>query len=110
MDGRERLSQTGCQRPIYHLPCRHCKRRRGSTLRGLCHTCYDDHSVRRLYPAMSKAERAKKNRAIGNPHLEPASDPCEAMPGTEQRMAVYAARIERREETFCLKDVRPNLE
>ena len=36
----------------------------------------------------------------------PASEPCEALPGSLERVEAYAARVERGEEIWCERDRR----
>jgi hypothetical protein len=68
-------------------PCLHCKRRVANRPRGLCWGCYYDQSIRDLYPLGCTPGGGTKNVAGSEPV------PTDALPGSEEKMAVLAERV-----------------
>ena len=70
--------------------CRHCKKVRSNRPRGLCWSCYYSPGVREQYPSTSKFAR----RGVGdfNGSTAVAARPTEALPGSEDKVAVLAER------------------
>lgn len=75
--------------------CRHCRRGVVRRPRGLCWPCYYAPGVRDQYPSTSKYAR----RGAGNYHhaAPPPDAPTTAAPGTPEKVAVLAARVEARQ-------------
>lgn len=85
--------------------CQHCKRERVAYRRRLCKWCYDDKSVRDLYPIDTPQERAKLRgidlQGVKRPLPE---KPTKFLPGTEGKIRVMSERAERGEELWHPKD------
>lgn len=72
------------------VPCLHCREREANRYRGLCSRCYYGLDVRDLYPSDSKY--APHYDDIGTGLLP--EEPTDAEPGSEEKIAVMAARAE----------------
>ena len=70
--------------------CRHCNHSVVSRPRGLCWACYYKPGVRELYPSTSKFGRRGIGNFNGSAPL-PAF-PTQALPGSEEKVAVLAER------------------
>jgi hypothetical protein len=70
--------------------CRHCQKVRSNRPRGLCWSCYYRPGVRDQYPSTSKYARRGVSDFNGTTAL--AADPTDALPGTEDKVAVLAER------------------
>lgn len=83
--------------------CRHCQSNLVNRPRGLCWSCYYKPGVRDLYPSTSKYAR----RGVGNvTGLQPLpSFATNAMPGTEEKLAIMAARAELKQQLFHPEDM-----
>jgi hypothetical protein len=78
-------------RPSNHRrTCLHCGRTAGGRRRGLCVTCYRLPAVRGAYPAL-RGTGAPATPAAGG---GPAPRPTDALPGTEDKVAVLELRAE----------------
>lgn len=79
------------------IRCKHCSRERDTTRsvgRGLCRVCYDDKSIRHLYP-MLRVVLANHVGVQGGGHVvRPGASlvPCPWVAGTVEKMAVLAQR------------------
>ena len=84
--------------------CIHCGKKKLNRPRGLCWTCYYAPGVKELYPPTSKYAR----RGVGgdNSSSPLPAEPTDAMPGSEEKIAVLLARAERGESLFHPGDVR----
>lgn len=85
-------------------PCRHCHQRIANRSRGLCLPCFDDEEVRVLYP--SAAPWATGLAGYREKRIRPAARPTRARPGSEEKMAVMAARVQANQEIFHPEDLR----
>lgn len=70
--------------------CRHCQKVRSNRPRGLCWSCYYKPGVRDQYPSTSKYARRGVSDFNGRTAL--ADEPTEALPGTEDKVAVLMER------------------
>ena len=70
--------------------CRHCQKVRSNRPRGLCWSCYYRPGVRDQYPSTSKYARRGVSDFNGRTAL--AAEPTNALPGTEDKVAVLAER------------------
>lgn len=77
--------------------CRHCGRAKVNRPRGLCWDCYYAPGVRERYPSTSKFARRSKPDFFGSLLLP---TPTDAPPGSEEKMAVLAARAAAGESLF----------
>jgi hypothetical protein len=75
--------------------CRHCGRVPVNRPRGLCWSCYYTPGLRERYPSTSKFAQ----RGIGdfNGHVELASEPTGAVPGSPEKVRVLMQRARRRQ-------------
>ena len=90
--------------PKRRPPCRHCGGNVACRPRGLCWPCFGDPAVRALYPT-SAAPTSR--RGVGNGVMAsapPPSEPTDALPGSEAKMAVLAARAARGESLWHPSD------
>jgi hypothetical protein len=70
--------------------CRHCNRVKSNRPRGLCWSCYYTPGVREQYPSTSKFARRGITDFNGRTAL--AAQPTDALPGSEEKVAVLAER------------------
>lgn len=70
--------------------CRHCQKVRSNRPRGLCWSCYYKPGVRDQYPSTSKYARRGVSDFNGRTAL--AAEPTEALPGSEDKVAVLMER------------------
>ena len=70
--------------------CRHCHKAPITRPRRLCWVCYYEPRIRERYPSTSKFGRRGVGNFCGNAPL-PAF-PTEALPGTDEKIAVLAER------------------
>lgn len=70
--------------------CRHCQKVRSNRPRGLCWSCYYRPGVRDQYPSTSKYARRGVSDFNGSTSV--AAKPTEALPGTEDKVAILAER------------------
>lgn len=90
--------------PKKRPPCRHCGGRYSCRPRGLCWPCHRDGAVRALYPVKDSPH---SRRGVGNGVMAsapPPSEPTDALPGSEAKMAVLAARAARGESLWHPSD------
>ncbi|MFO0844836.1 MAG: hypothetical protein U0797_20965 [Gemmataceae bacterium] len=73
--------------------CRHCQKVRSNRPRGLCWSCYYRPGVRDQYPSTSKY--ARRGVTDFNGQTKGFDEPTEALPGTEQKVAILAERARR---------------
>lgn len=76
-------------------PCRHCQARPATRPRRLCRACYADPGTRGLYPpgrfvTAAPAVKVRHGR-------RPLGRPCPAPPGSPEKLAALADRLERGE-------------
>lgn len=75
--------------------CRHCKKLRPVHRRKLCHGCYEQPAIRKLYPRSSRSPHAHlggfPDRPAGVPRPLPPR-PTGAEPGSPEKVAVLIAR------------------
>ena len=70
--------------------CRHCQKVKSNRPRGLCWSCYYRPGVRDQYPSTSKY--ARRGVVDFNGKTAQAALPTNALPGTEEKVAVLADR------------------
>ena len=70
--------------------CRHCQKVKSNRPRGLCWSCYYRPGVRDQYPSTSKY--ARRGVTDFNGKTAQAASPTNALPGTEEKVAVLAER------------------
>ena len=70
--------------------CRHCQKVKSNRPRGLCWSCYYRPGVRDQYPSTSKY--ARRGVSDFNGKTAQAALPTNALPGTEEKVAVLAER------------------
>lgn len=85
--------------------CRHCLRPCGAHARGLCRSCYAKPGVRGLYPPL----RGNGPRVPDRPRRVDWPAPTAALPGTEAKLAVLAARAAAGQWLFHPRDARPEV-
>lgn len=73
--------------------CRNCGRAKVNSPRGLCWSCYYRDGVRDRFPSTSKYAR----KGADGSSLAPLPSPTNAAPGTEEKVKVLEARMQRRE-------------
>ena len=78
--------------------CRHCHKRSCVRPRGLCGRCYNDIETRDLYPAQSRYRETNRVPALPDSATT-------ARPGTEEKVAVMAARFAAGRAVFHPDDV-----
>lgn len=70
--------------------CAHCKKTIGlGRPRGLCHSCYNDLSIRLLYPILSKISQG---HGLHNPRGILPPTPTTAIPGSPEKVRVLEER------------------
>ena len=84
------------------MMCRHCLVRKGVRPRVLCGPCYYS-PVRALYPVVSKYAIHGVGGSVKRP---PLPEPTGAAVGSNEKIAVLAARAEAGEQLFHPKDSR----
>lgn len=72
------------------MMCRHCQKVRSNRPRGLCWSCYYKPGVRDQYPSTSKY--ARRGVSDFNGQASQAAQPTDALPGTEEKVAILAER------------------
>lgn len=70
--------------------CRHCKVKRANRARSLCWACYYKSGIRKQYPPLSP--KGVHNHDFYGGHELP--EPTAALPGTPEKVAVLAARVQ----------------
>jgi hypothetical protein len=91
--------------PQYRGPlCRHCGAGKNCRAKGLCWPCSMVPAIRDLYPSTSKF--ARKGVSVVNHNAIAPAEPTDAEPGSEEKIAVLAARAERGESLFHDDDPR----
>jgi hypothetical protein len=75
--------------------CRHCDRRPVARSRGLCWSCFYTPTVRDRYPPLST-----QNRGLGMGRKRLPCEPCDAIPGTPEKIRVLMERAARGQELF----------
>lgn len=79
--------------------CRHCNERMANRPLGLCYRDYENKEVRRQYQTVCKfGRRAPVEDFNGN---APLPEPCDCNPGSEEKIAVLARRVELRQSLHC---------
>ncbi len=86
--------------------CRHCQKSKVNRPRGLCWSCYYTPGVRDRYPSTSKYARRGLANSPGPLPLPAAATA--ARPGTEEKIAVLAERVRRREALWHPNDAKLN--
>ncbi len=99
--GRSRPAKKPRTRRVKGL-CQHCHVNRETRPRRLCFTCYASLDIRVLYPSTSK--HAKRGIASGKDHYPDPAQSTDAVPGSEEKILVMIARIERGEALFHADD------
>ncbi len=79
--------------------CRHCQQHPATRSRQLCYGCFENSSIRDLYPPMTrnKSDRSRRNRRL--PRV-----PTSAPPGSEAKIRVMQHRFMRRMQLFHPQD------
>lgn len=85
-------------------PCRHCKKRKITRPRRLCHPCHAKPNVRAMYPAGSVTRPTTFGAKIRE--TKPAARACEADPGSAERVEELRRRVANREELWHERDRR----
>lgn len=75
--------------------CSHCRRKKVNRPRGLCWGCYHTPGVRGLY--VSDSIYARLGVGLGQGRRPPPAEPTDARPGSDEKIAVMAARAAREE-------------
>ena len=70
--------------------CRHCQKVKSNRPRGLCWSCYYRPGVRDQYPSTSKY--ARRGVSDFNGKTAQSAQPTNALPGSEEKVAVLAER------------------
>jgi hypothetical protein len=70
--------------------CRHCQKVKSNRPRGLCWSCYYRPGVREQYPSTSKY--ARRGVSDFNGQTKASAEPTEALPGSEDKVAILAER------------------
>lgn len=79
--------------------CRHCRRRKANRSRGLCWPCWHQPAIRELYPTQPKVgfcSRGYFGEQDFNGGYTPPPEPTAAPPGSPEKLAALAARVEQR--------------
>lgn len=74
--------------------CRHCNARPVTRSRGLCWNCFYDRGVRDLYPIDPNIPQNRRGVEEVSPKDVPPLEPTKARPGTPEKRAVVARRVE----------------
>lgn len=82
--------------------CRHCGRETANRPRGLGWRCFNNLDIRRLY---APAQPWQYRGVNGGNHGRPLPTPTTAWPGTDEKVAVLAARAEAGQQLFHPHDV-----
>lgn len=82
--------------------CRHCQQAPVSRPRGLCWSCYYTPEIRTRYPVTSKF--ARRGLGIGFVAAPLPAFPTDALPGSEEKIAVLTQRAALRQELFHPQD------
>lgn len=93
------------RKPSAGPACRLCLVKSASRPRGLCWVCY---YTRRDEVPMTDSPHARRGNGVGvadNP-CRPPAEPTAALPGTDAKVAVMAARAARGEAVFHAEDAR----
>lgn len=88
--------------------CRHCSKSKVNRPRGLCWSCYYNPGVKEMYPSTSKFAHRGTGNFTGIV-AEPVAA-TEALPGTEEKIRILAARVARRESLWHRDDAPAPLE
>lgn len=89
--------------------CRHCCKHRVNRPRGLCWSCYYTPGVTLLYPSTSKY--AKRGVASDcNSQSDQPNHPTDALPGTEDKLAIMEERARRGYSVFHPDDAKKDPE
>lgn len=84
-----RAARTRSRRPDI---CVHCKQKKCSRPRGLCHGCYYTPGLTEKYPPVDPARAGRRGElGLVQPLVGPAF-PTDALPGTEAKVCVLEAR------------------
>lgn len=83
------------------MSCRRCGRAGGIDRRGLCRPCYRAAGTRRGYDRLPI-----QPSPVPQSGLVPPAEPCQAMPGTPEKVEVMARRAEAGEYLFHELDAR----
>jgi hypothetical protein len=84
------------------MKCRHCKNSKVNRPRGLCWSCYYKPGVREMFPSTSKFARRGLGQLFCNAPVPAAAT--NAMPGTEDKIAVLAQRVQNQESLWHPQD------
>lgn len=87
--------------------CRHCQRGLVNRPRGLCWSCYYKPGVRDQYP--SESIYARRGVGGNNQGVDPPPYPTDAIPGTDEKVAVMEWRAENGYALWHPGDTRRNL-
>lgn len=79
-------------RRVYTQWCRCCGVVKANRARGLCWHCYYTPGSAERFPSTSKY--ANKEHGEGNHRRRLPAAPCDAMPGSEERIRTLEARVE----------------
>lgn len=86
------------------MKCRHCEQTEPEDRRQLCRGCYRDSEIRALYPKL-KFGVWSPTAGFGS-SIRLSAEPTEALPGTEDKIAVMAGRAMRGEAVCHPRDAR----
>lgn len=77
--------------------CRHCQRRKANRPRGLCWSCYYSPAADQYGPISKYGNRGAGNRNKEKvEHVGTPSEPTSAVPGTDEKIEVFARRAEQK--------------
>ncbi|MGH8612408.1 MAG: hypothetical protein ACREYF_10300 [Gammaproteobacteria bacterium] len=85
------------------MGCRHCGHEPANRPRGLCWNCYYAPGIRERYQTPSPYARRYTDR---DGEAEPSGNPCLALPGTAEKIAILAQRAALRLALWHPGDVR----
>jgi hypothetical protein len=86
--------------------CFHCKKKTWHPCRGLCNGCHRSPAIRELYPVL-KGNSAQKTPSLGTRVKLPLplpAEPTDAEPGSDAKIRVLMARLEREEHLWHPQD------
>lgn len=94
--------------------CAHCKERKNIIARGCCSTCYHNPAIVKNYPKQNRGPKKGfrhvgdmkwfRPKQLGEKRGRMPDEPTTALPGTEEKMMVMRARLERGEHLYHPRD------
>lgn len=84
-------------------PCLHCEAEHANWPRGLCQVCYRDKAIRLSYP-ICKPRTNTTGLGLNRPKPLDAVQPTAFLPGSNEKIALFTARLEAGQELFHPED------